>query len=193
MVLRAPIDPDVVAVEWENNVPLGLIDWNAYQIENPAGINGPAVVRGVLNPVSLDEKRVGFLIEFQITGENPVMSFGFENHQVYTIADATPMGDGWVRLNVFAARLDGSAFGNGLDSFEYTGRDIQARKFRFMPAGKIGDVNLDGAVDIDDLLLVANNQGLVGSIGVEDGDANTDGVVDLSDVQVVVEDLLTEN
>jgi len=48
---------------------------------------------------------------------------------------------------------------------------------------ELGDVNLDGAVDATDLLLMANQYGQAGDWA--DGDANGDGLVTVTDLQIV--------
>lgn len=191
MVLRTPVDPLVVAQTWSNNMIDDRFDWNAYQVINPGAINGPASIYGVLHPESLDEVRISATIEYRVTGANPMVEIGFFGKPVYTMADAEDIGDGWFRLECFGIRRTPFAFGNGLDEFLYQNRDVEVRMFRFYPAGEIGDVNFDQSVDIDDLTVVVQNQGLGGGVQIRDGDANGDGVIDMFDVQEVVTDLTT--
>lgn len=80
-------------------------------------------------------------------------------------------------------------WGDCLDMFTYTVRDAEIRLFVIGDIGNIGDLNLDGTVNMMDLQTVTNNMGRSGDLDVEDGDANADGTVNTSDADIVVEEL----
>ncbi len=62
---------------------------------------------------------------------------------------------------------------------------------RLMP--NMGDFNLDGAVDVSDLGILATNYGTTNGMTWSDGDANGDGAVDVSDLGILATNYGTSN
>lgn len=188
--LRNPVDPLLVAQDWDDELlDPNHIDWRAYDIQNPAAVAGPAQISGVLHPDSLTSPIIRAMIEFRPAGPDPVLNFAWIDGPSKSIADAVPVkpADGdWMLLSVPALRINDLPFGTGVDMFFYENRNIEVRRFYFETVSPIGDLNRDGVVDHDDLMVVLHNLGANGPADIEDGDANTDGHVDALDVQEVL-------
>jgi len=188
VALRAELDPAEVAENWDD-LPGADIDWQCSGYGFPDENEGVSIVDGVLHPDSLAAERVRGSVEFRVTGPDPVVDLSFMDGPAVTIAQAQPIpGDGdWMVLKITFIRQGGEAFGDGVDMFEYRTRDVEVRVFRFADMGPVGDLNMNGGVEGDDLMIVASNLGAQGHIDPEDGDANQDGAVDSRDAQVVIE------
>ncbi|MEM9372045.1 MAG: hypothetical protein AAGA55_00235, partial [Planctomycetota bacterium] len=149
-----------------------------------------AIISGILHPDSLLTDRVRVVIQYKVVGPNPELEFSFENGPSKTIADAVPVKPvepDWMQLSVTAIRANGGSFGLGVDMFVYENRDIEVRTLYFEDIGPIGDANLDGIVDVNDLQTVIDNLGSPDAVENEEGDVNDDDTVDAIDAQNVIQ------
>lgn len=138
----------------------------------------------VLHPVSLESNTLRATIEYRAYGSDPWVSITFgELGDVDPVASTPiPLGGGWVRQQFTVVRpIDGEPIGKQLDMLIYETHHVEARSFAVI-GGTKGDVNMDQAIDYQDLSIVAGNYAQSGDLDIEDGDTNLDGTVDNQDV-----------
>lgn len=189
--LAAGCDPVAAAEEWDEVWTRSSFDWRVVDYGWPENNDGLTVIRGVLHPDTLTAERVRITIEYKATGPDPFVEIELDNGPSRTNADSKAIqGEVDWRIIVLTGLRDGDdAFGECLDMFTYSVRDVEVRRFQVEDIGQLGDVNLDGLVNQADLQVVTQNSGVTGDLEVEDGDANADGVVNTTDANIVVQDM----
>ena len=144
----------------------------------------------VLHPESLDAEMIRILIEYRVTGQNPLLfaAFGLDDPIMPFPSLPVPLGDGWFARDLTVVRpQNGEPMGVHLDMLDYETRDIEVRRFEVQDLGIKGDVNLDGQVDALDLQIVLNNMFMTGQLTIEDGDTDLSGSIDATDVVNIIQ------
>ena len=172
----APYDPD--AIEW-------LLDAKA----GGPSVPGSDDVEGVLHPDAVSAERVRFIIEFTITGPDPVVAINMGTTTTGSLELVDPQA-GLYRATFTAFRQNGDYFGSGEDRFTYQAINVMVSRFDVLDIGPVSDINLDGATSTDDAITAASNAGIASGATPEDGDTDgdTDGDadVDAADVQTII-------
>ena len=147
------------------------------------------IIDGAIHPDSRSATRIRIIIEYKHIGPDPYVNIELvngpsRNGTTSKVFEGEPE---WRYLALTAIREEGQPFGDCLDEFIYTTRDIEARRFQIADLGPVGDLNLDGNVNQTDIQVVMANTGSTGLLEIEEGDANLDGSVDTNDVNVVLD------
>ncbi|MBM91102.1 MAG: hypothetical protein CMJ35_05755 [Phycisphaerae bacterium] len=187
--LTGTMDTQLLTRYWDNNLQAPSYDWNF--IEAGVDAQGIVEVQGVVHPDSLNSERIRAIIEFKVDGPNPLIEFQWRTGVLFDLAQSKPIqGEpDWRRMNIAAPRLNGQPFGPGADMFIYRNRDVEVRVFDIQDFGPLGDANLDGLVDINDLSVITQNLGNTNATEVTDGDLNADSKVDLYDTLPVLQSI----
>lgn len=186
--LTGTMDTQLLTKYWDNGMPAPAYDWNFLEGLTQRDAQGVTEVHGVVHPDSLNEQRLRVVIEFRINGPSPLIEFQWLTGMRFDITNAKQIPDepDWKRITVTAPRLDGRPFGPGADMFIYRNRHVQVRTFEVEAFGPLGDADLNGVVDIHDMMTVMQNIGNNDNPGVQDGDLNADQRVDINDLEPVL-------
>ena len=188
------MSPELLAIDWSNEDAFPIYDWRFYDLQQP-DFEGATEVYGVLHPDSLLSERLRVVIEFCVIDDHPILEFTWLNMVMFAVEHSKPVpGEPeWRRMIVSAPRVDGQPFGPGADMFMYRNRGIEVRKFTVEDYGFIGDANLDGLVNMNDLGVVIDHIGVDQYPDATDGDLNADGFVDIFDVFPVIEQMSNQS